>query len=295
MALKFIILFAGIFSVNATLPSFKDANDIPPEQVGLYHTEAFDRLAEMYTTEKPKNFHYVVKDMIGIVSSYCEDRACRRSVRKSAFEKVEFGKTHMRDAYPEDLDLTVKEHLESIESTIRSLDTQNEQEVIGGLTLLQDTLRETADIKESNKYVGLAAGSIAIESTKLWSSVLSNPDHPLNAAKEASSISGNLFHRNLQDIEVQVELEQTPQNQLIILFDVLGLVLFLGFPIPAIFASLYAFYFLQIEVVVPQAPTSKPSSLPSSLPSSKPSNSPSSKPSNSPSSKPSVTPSRKPL
>jgi len=279
MTLKYIFFAIAVVSASATLPKFKDAREIPPEQVGLYHTEAFDRLAEKYTSENPQNLHHVIRDMADIVSSYCIGRKCIRSVRRSALEKVQFGITHMKDAYPTGLDSTVKEHLESIETAVRSLDTHDVEEVVGGLTMLQDVLRETPDIDDQDKSLGLAAGSMAIESTKLWTSVESDPNHPLRAIRDVTMYSGNLFGRRyLQvypNVGLEIELPSSSNNIGVILADTLALVIFLGFPIPAIFASLLASIFFQVPSV---KPSKSSSSKPSSLPSSKPSSSPSKKP-----------------
>ena len=190
------------------------------------------------------------KDMIDIVSSYCETQACIKSVHQSAFSQFNFQVTHMRDAYPSDLDPAVKSHLESIESTIFLLDvTHNAEEVVEKLAELQDGLRETSGINESEKAMGLAAGSIAIESTKQWTIVLNDPDHTLKAVNGISMRAGHRFHRNLQftfgqDLELFLQNSNISKTSLIIFFDVLGLVMFLGFPIPAIFASWYAFCYL---------------------------------------------------
>ena len=191
------------------------------------------------------------KDMIDIVSTYCETEACIKSVHQSAFSHFNFQVTHMRDAYPNDLDPAVKNHLESIESTILLLgDTDDAEEVVETLTELQNGLRESSDINESDKNLGLAAGSIAIESTKQWTTVLNDPDHPLNAVDGIGMRPGHQFHRNLQftfgvDLEALFQAANITKTHLIIFFDVLALVMFLGFPIPAIFASYFAFAYIR--------------------------------------------------
>ena len=195
----------------------------------------------MYASKQPGSLREVMKDMTDVVASYCIGYKCIRSVRKNAIAKFDFGITHMNEAYPEDYDPVVKEHLESIEALIRKVDYNGVDEVVGGLELLQDDLRDKEGIAEEQKSVGLAAGSMAIESTKLWMSVDSDPNHPLRSVRDVQMFSNNPFDRHLQDVDVQFEIDPSdPSNTNTILIDVITLVIFVGFPVPAIFASLFA-------------------------------------------------------
>jgi len=269
MQLKIILSLISFTLVSATLPKFEDANDIAPEDVGLYHTEAFEQLSDLYASKKPGSLREVMKDMTDVVASYCIGYKCIRSVRRSAFERFNFGIRHMNEAYPEDYDPVVKEHLESIEALIRKVDDDGVDEVVGGLVLLQDDLRDKEGIAEEQKSVGLAAGSMAIESTKLWMSVDSDPNHPLRSVRGVQAFAEDPFDRHLQqlpfDFDIQFVIPTESGNVGVILADVLALIVFVGFPIPAIFASLLANIYFGTT-----PPTSAPSAKPSAKPSARP-------------------------
>ena len=224
----------------------------------------------MYASKQPGSLREVMKDMTDVVASYCIGYKCIRSVRKNAIAKFDFGITHMNEAYPEDYDPVVKEHLESIEALIRKVDYNGVDEVVGGLELLQDDLRDKEGIAEEQKSVGLAAGSMAIESTKLWMSVDSDPNHPLRSVRGVQVFAEDPFDRHLQvqfpfDFDISIDIPLQSGNAGVILADVLALIVFVGFPIPAIFASLLA----NIYFGTP-APTRAPSAKPSAKPSARP-------------------------
>ena len=218
------------------------------------------------------------------MSSFCDGNECIEGARRSVLEELPLDARSVEDVYSNNLDPKVKDYLGSFESTIRLVNTKDVDEVIDKLTLIQDKLRSDKSLKEEDKYLGLAAGSIAIESTKLWTSVFDDLDHPLRAIKNAQSSPDKMFqHRDLQidipdnDIVVNVELETRPNIDLVILVDVLAIIAFFGVPFPAILASLYAFFFVQIEIV--PAPTADPTLAPVKAPSKSPSASPTHAPS----------------
>ena len=266
-----------------------------------------------------------MNDLADIMSSFCDGNECIEGARRSVLEELPLDARSVEDVYSNNLDPKVKDYLGSFESAIRLVNTKDVDEVIDKLTLIQDKLRSDKSLKEEDKYLGLAAGSIAIESTKLWTSVFDDLDHPLRAIKNAQSSSDNMFHnRHLEmdipenDVAVNVELERRPNIDLVILVDFLVTIAFFGVPFPAIFASLVAFFFVRIErgaapstdptlaptkspsalptPVLSALPTTIPSALPTTVPTSAPiiSNFPSSVPSMVPSSQPSQLPSLAP-
>jgi len=320
VVMKLITVFATVTSITAELPKIRSLKEIAPEQIGLYHTEAFERLGEKYLSINPKNLFDVEKDMIDIMSSFCLDDECGSIARRNMLEEVPFHVKNVKEVYPENLDPRLKKYLESFESTIRSIDTHDAEEVVAALSLIQDELRESPTINKDEKNLALAAGSVAIESTKLWSSVLSNPKHPLNKIKsrKLDNSVDQFFEnsRNLQDVVIEINTGITQiQAVFVILVDFFTLILFLGFPFPSIMASFYSFVTAD-DIFSRAPPTVNPSAYPSitespSLspsisakpsssikptvqPSFSPSGKPSAKPSSDPSSKPSSTPSVKP-
>ena len=227
-------------------------------------------------------------DMIEIVSSFCDNLKCVQSAYQAAMEETSLGISDLQDVYPNSFESSpVKYHLDKIESTIKSVDVSNANEVIKELKAIQALLREDISISIEDKHVGLAAGSVAIESTKLWTMVFRDPSHPLHVIQEVSTVSKSFFqHRKLQSIQTSggTDLSYT------ILADVIAIVAFLGIPFPSIFASLWAFAITNVATQMPSA-VSSPSTSPSSKPTSIPSMHPSTHPTIFPSAAPSVFPS----
>ena len=261
---------------------------IDPEQAGEYHTKAFELLTEKYSAEKPQNMKNVEFDMIEIVSSFCDNLKCVQSAYQAAMEEIPLGKSDLQDVSPDSFDSSpVKYHLYKIESTIKSIDENNTDEVINELRTLQALLREDTSIRDEDKRMALAAGSVAIESTKLWTTVFRDPGHPLHVVQEVSTVSKSFFqHRKLQSIQTSggTDLSYT------ILADILTLIAFFGKPFPSIFASLWSFAISNVATSMPSA-VSSPSTSPSNMPTSYPTLFPTTIPTVNPTSVPSVAPS----
>lgn len=265
LLLNLIALIVTLPQVSAKLPQFKHHRELSPDDIGLYHTEAFERLAQQYSSHGPKDRNAAMQDMVDIVSSYCSDEECIESSLELANSDFSIGVKKALEDFPEDIEDSIRDHLESIRLSILSLDDDEEvQDVISSLELIQKKLREDKNVEDDAKYLGLAAGSVAIESTKLWTSVHSDAHHPLHSIKR-NGYSG----RGLQDVEVEVNVDD--QTALIILADFVGLVAFLGIPLGAILASLYAFDVLSTRTPSPtpsptQSPTPSPTQSPTVAP-----------------------------
>jgi len=186
------------------------------------------------------------------MSSYCDghDQECIKSAEESMHYEYPSQNTRVEDVYLEDFDPLAKKYLESFQTTILSGNLNKENgdvELISALSFIQDELREEINMKEDDKNKALAAGSVAIESAKLWTNVFSDQTHPLHTIKElpaSASDAENLSNRrNLQEVDVIINLQAIPPESIpvIIFVDFMALVVFLFFPFPAIVASFLAY------------------------------------------------------
>jgi len=288
--------------VNAELPSITDPSALDPELVGKYHTDAFLQLTNKYASELPKDMKSVELDMFKIISNYCENLECVRNAYQGALENVPLGARRVEEVVSESMNDSIKGYLKSFESAIYSVTLENTGEIISELESIQATLRGDETLDENDKYLGLAAGSIAIESTTLWVSVFNDPSHPLHAVRDVSSRTGSFFqHRKLQSIIISFPTpgasngNQNGDLNFTIFADFITLIAFIGIPFPAIFASLWAFGISNEQGTLTSSPTKSLEPSISKVPTQRPSisSAPSTpNPSMGPSLNPSTAPSR---
>jgi len=182
------------------------------------------------------------------MSSYCDghDQECIKSAEESMHYEYPSQNTRVEDVYLEDFDPLAKKYLESFQTTILSGNLNKENgdvELISALSFIQDELREEINMKEDDKNKALAAGSVAIESAKLWTNVFSDQTHPLHTIKElpaSASDAENLSNRRNLQIFDTTNL-QSEDLEIIIFADFMGLIAFLFIPFPAIVASFITF------------------------------------------------------
>ena len=96
--------------------------------------------------------------------------------------------------YPENFDVNLKDSIDKTLSTVNELNELNVDEIVEQLKQIQDDL-EGFDVDvdlEAYRTLSLAGVSVAIESTKLWHSVVYDAEHDLHEVV----VSGG--HRNLQ-------------------------------------------------------------------------------------------------
>lgn len=274
---------------------FSFLEEIPPEDVGLYHTDAFESLADKLALQELESHDAMIDHLVNVAASYCSNDECIEQTFASAAEHVSMGMIDPYTELPEDFSPILKEYLESLRTTILSGKVGNGEEIINKLTMIQSKMQGDTTMNEEEKFIGVSATSVAIESTKLWSSVFSDAEHPLRGITKLNS-----HGRNLQ-------VGETTIAGSVIVADVIGLLLFFGFPIGSIIASYLAYSGFLIPSDTPSiSPTSEvpsgapslspsmspiPSTAPSALPTQIPSPIPSSAPSDSPSESPSKSPS----
>jgi len=170
-----LLLLGGFFSTIQALE---------PEEVGAFHTKAFEELGAKYASNRPKSRIDVMADMSNILSAFChtEDAECEsriHAITLKGFHSAQSGSPIVE--YPEDFEQELIEHLDAIHDTINLLQHDNLHDIVTTLTQLHDAIRNMENVNQSYKDIAVGASSIAIESTKLWHDTFTKPDHNLHS------------------------------------------------------------------------------------------------------------------
>lgn len=179
-----------------------------PSDVGVIHTEAFEALANLHSTQKPKNRTELQRNVANIMTSYlCHDgdSECKKEVK--AKNRRRFKNPVLVDEWraPEDLDSSLKGVVESAKSIVGTLRTgDNVDDVVNGLESLEQSVNGRKDTDRLHKTVVLSGLSVAKESTKLWNDVYSNPDHALHGLHHESYYQANNGRTLQQNLSVNI-------------------------------------------------------------------------------------------
>ena len=243
MMLSLTILSASIVLTRAALPKFHDSRNLSPDQFGLYHTDAFDRLGEKMTLYPPSDKEGAMQQLEDILSSYCFDdnEECMLNAHRSIVQTEDLSLNFADTQKLENLDTSIKLYLDSVYAEILSIESKGFERVMESLLSIENEMNGMRGINEEDKRLGLAATSIAIESTKLWNRVLSDTDHPLHLLQNVSNLAAknnNLRHRNLQ---ASIENIMGVDIAVIILIDFIACLACYGNVFVAIGASFFAF------------------------------------------------------
>jgi len=184
--MKIIALAFLAFSFNLTdgkLSRVSKGRLLTPEEVGAYHTDAFDLLGEKYSKEKPNTLHDVISDVGDILANYCpeDDDACKKHAYISA--KYEFKREldgSPRSIYPQEFDNKLKNPINRLVTYVENIDELNLDTVLLSLNDIKQEIEDMTGIDEGQKKASLIGVSVAIESTKLWHATHYDTAHPLH-------------------------------------------------------------------------------------------------------------------
>jgi len=182
MRLSLIPTLIVVTATEANLSRFNEHRDLSPKDVGLYHTDAFEKLGEIYKSKKPRNKIDAMKDVGNIMSAYCAvgDNECKANAHITVLDEFYSVQDGLKNiVYPEDFDSTAKDSMELVLSLVRSVNEHNVDDVVNTLTQMQTDLE---NIKNGKDHLigAIATVSVAIESTKLWHSAINDPEHNLH-------------------------------------------------------------------------------------------------------------------
>lgn len=131
-------------------------------------------------------------DMSEILAGYCplNDSTCVSSAYQTTLKHFDMTAkmTPRQIEYPTNLDAKIKQAVESIFSTVYTIDEHNLDQVLSSLKDIERDLKrmtndtnDTNDVNKVHQIAGLTGVSIAIESTKLWHGTYHDENHPLHA------------------------------------------------------------------------------------------------------------------
>ena len=163
--------------------------DLSPKDAGEYHTEAFERLGKIYKDRKPQSEVEVIMDVSTLMADYCPEGDLTYNPHRVTLETFFSPPTAIN--YPENFDVNLKDSIDKTLSTVNELNELNVDEIVEQLKQIEKDLEGFDVDVEAYRTLSLAGVSVAIESTKLWHSVVYDAEHDLHEA-----VTGG--RRNLQ-------------------------------------------------------------------------------------------------
>lgn len=176
--------FIGSFALASAKLGAKN-RELKAENVGAYHTDAFEALAERYSyaSQRPKSELDLMMDVSDILSGYCaeSDSTCRSGAYKATLKQFHVGRTGEQFVIPESMDQSVREHLGKAFDVIDTISPENVDEKIQLLSKIQNDIADLEDVSQSDKMIGVASVSVAQESAKYWTNAFTDKQHPFSS------------------------------------------------------------------------------------------------------------------
>jgi len=185
------------------------------EDVGQMHTDAFEKLAEMYAVKKPTDRKDMMNDSVTLMQSYCAEEfksECEdyvKAVTETQFDITAMGpKTEL--SYPKDDTLSpeLQKSLAKVNSIVSSVKGSDDiDDAVSELAAVKKEVEEMKDVTEEERLAVLISISVASESSKLWHSVYTDPQHVLHGLHTPAYFSGNNGERRLDETDETEEEE----------------------------------------------------------------------------------------
>lgn len=156
---------------------------LKPSDVGRLHTNAFDKLGEILNTRKEMSEVELMMEVSKISSTFCPkgDSECEAHAYKATVTEFDRAKKGNRVIeYPRNFDGKVRALMNRMHRTLRGYDGKDQEKVMGKLYDIQNKLENMKDVDTLSQTTGLVTISVALESTKLWSSAHQEETHPLH-------------------------------------------------------------------------------------------------------------------
>jgi len=182
MRLHLISVLLAFGYAHAELGRFNEHRELTPRDVGAYHTDAFEKLGQIYRSNKPKSKLDTMINISNILSSYCGvgDHRCKANAHKTTLEQFYAAEQKRAETiYPSNFDETAQKSMELVLAIVRDVNENNFEESVMSLSQIREDLE---NMEDGNGHLAgaIATASIAIESTTLWHGVLTNPEHNLH-------------------------------------------------------------------------------------------------------------------
>jgi len=183
MHLQLFSLFTLAALASAKISGKSKNRALKPKDIGKIHTSAFDSLGKIIDERENMTEVELMMEVSKISSSYCPkgDAACEANAYKATlleFERVKEGSRLIK--YPQDFDGEVKALMNKMHRTLRKYDGSDHEKVMETLYDIENELENMKDVDVASQATGLATISVALESTKLWTSAHEEKSHPLH-------------------------------------------------------------------------------------------------------------------
>lgn len=164
-----------LLSLVAAASAFDvDVRKLRPEDAGLLHTDAFEKLAEMYTDREPRSRTDIMMDISKVMEGYCDedDSVCKNMAYESTLKSFHADIPTMDEInYPEYFHSGLKTSFNKIGDTLKELTHDNLDDVVDTIQEITNEMRDMEDVDANQRTIALSSASIALESTKLWHNV----------------------------------------------------------------------------------------------------------------------------
>lgn len=199
----FLAPFFAAIAATASDSSFVSHND-----AGVMFAGAFDKLNDLYSSEKPETRENIMIDSSNILASFCDegDLECIENVRKTAhdhFNDSQGGSEGI--AYSDEFGGKLMASIENMESVLGKMELDNVDEIMKDLSTIEEDIENMEGVSEEHKDVAFIGLSIAKESVKLWHTAYGDPSHSLYGLHYADHYFDENHHdRKLQDEDISV-------------------------------------------------------------------------------------------
>jgi len=198
----------GVFGIlaAAAVAQASEHRELKAQDVGLLHTEAFDQLGDIFSNKENMDSVDMMMEVSKISAAFCppNDAQCSANAYKATvteFDRASSGNRIIE--YPKDFNLEVRAQLNKMHRTMRDYDGSEYEHVMHTLEEIQNDLQDMENVDTASQIVGLSSVSVAMESTKLWTSAYSDPEHKMHRSLTANGHEG---HRKLQIVYEEVIL-----------------------------------------------------------------------------------------
>jgi len=175
--------FAALVALNgvdAKVSIAKLPSELTPEHaeaVGQAHTDAFEMLRDMYSDHKPLSKMEMMKDLGEIMASFCDDETRKEECMKKARGHGDLDSTS-DVIYPDNIDAKLLVKIDDVYTTLNTLQDDNVSDILDKLEAIKEEIK-VMDIDPIHRHAALSGAAVAVESTKLWTSVYADAKHPL--------------------------------------------------------------------------------------------------------------------
>jgi len=185
-----------------------DSSFVSHNDAGVIFAGAFDKLNDLYSSEKPETRENIMIDSSNILESFCDegDLECIEYVRKTAHDRFNDSEGESEGmTYSDKFEGKLIASIQDMESVLDSMELDNVDEIMKGLSTIGEDIENMEGVSEEHKNVALMGLSIAKESVKLWHTTYNDPSHALYGLHFAEHYFDKEHqNRKLQDEDISI-------------------------------------------------------------------------------------------